>query len=48
VGTAENLLRAIEKYGENQADYIDALFHYHLAVLDLRYATGSIRETIGD
>jgi len=48
VGTAENLLRAIEKYGENQADYIDALFHYHLAVLDLRYATGSIRETIVD
>lgn len=48
VGTAENLLRAIEKYGENQADYIDALFHYHLAVLDLRYATGSIRDTIDD
>lgn len=43
IGTAEDMLRAIEKYGENQGNYIEALYHYNMAVASLRYATGVIR-----
>lgn len=44
LGTAENLLRAIEKYGENQGNYIQALYNYNMAVANLKYATGTIRD----
>jgi outer membrane protein len=40
VGTAENMLRAIEKYSHNQSNYIQALFNYNLALAELRYAVG--------
>ncbi len=43
IGTAENLLRAVEKYGDNQGKYVEALLNYHLAAADLQYATGTIR-----
>lgn len=45
IGTAENLLRAIEKYGDNQGSYIEALYNYHLGVANLKYATGMIRQS---
>ena len=44
LGTAENLLRAIEKYGENQGNYIEALYNYNMAMANLKYATGTIRD----
>jgi outer membrane protein TolC len=40
VGTADNMLRAIEKYGHNQGSYIQALFNYHTAIAELEYAIG--------
>jgi outer membrane protein TolC len=40
VGTAENLLYAIEKYGENESKYIESLFNYHLTIARLQYAVG--------
>jgi outer membrane protein TolC len=40
VGTAENMLRAIEKYSHNQGNYIEALFNYNLSLAQLRYAVG--------
>jgi outer membrane protein len=40
VGTAENMLRAIEKYSHNQSNYIEALFNYNLSLAQLRYAVG--------
>lgn len=43
IGTAENLLRAVEKYGDNQGKYVQTLLNYHLAAAELQYATGTIR-----
>lgn len=40
IGTADNLLRAIEKYGHNQGKYVQALFNYHTAIAELEYAIG--------
>jgi outer membrane protein len=40
VGTAENMLRAIEKYSHNQSKYIEALFNYNLSLAELNYAVG--------
>lgn len=40
VGTADDMLRAIEKYGENQGKYLEALFNYNLSLAGLRYAAG--------
>ncbi len=40
VGTADNMMRAIEKYSHNQSNYIEALFNYNLALAQLRYAVG--------
>jgi outer membrane protein len=40
VGTADDMLRAIEKYGENQGKYIEALFNYSLSLAQLEYAVG--------
>jgi len=40
VGTAEEMLKAIEKYGYNQGKYLEALFHYSLSLAELEYAVG--------
>jgi outer membrane protein TolC len=40
VGTAEEMLKAIEKYGNNQGKYIEAIFHYNLSLAELEYAVG--------
>jgi outer membrane protein len=41
VGTADDMLRAIEKYGENQGKYLEALFSYNLSLARLEYAVGA-------
>ncbi len=41
VGTADDMLRAIEKYGENQGKYLEALFNYNLSLAQLEYAVGA-------
>lgn len=41
VGTAENMLRAVEKYSHNQSNYVEALFNYNLSVAELEYAVGT-------
>ncbi len=41
IGTADDMLRAIEKYGENQGKYLEALFSYHLSLAQLEYAVGT-------
>jgi outer membrane protein TolC len=41
VGTADDMLRAIEKYGENQGKYLEALFNYNLSLARLEYAVGT-------
>ncbi|MEJ2726293.1 MAG: TolC family protein, partial [Deltaproteobacteria bacterium] len=40
IGTADNMLWAIEKYGHNQGEYLEALFNYHTSLAELEYATG--------
>ena len=45
VGTAGNVLLAIEKYSENQGKYVEALFNHEMAMATLRYVTGTIRES---
>ena len=40
VGTADDMLRAIEKYGQNQGKYLEALFNYNLSLAELKYAAG--------
>jgi len=40
VGSADNMLRAIDMYGRNQGKYIEALFRYNLSMAELDYATG--------
>ncbi|MFB3924501.1 MAG: TolC family protein [Syntrophales bacterium] len=40
VETADEMLRAIEKYGQNQSKYIEALFNYNLSRARLEYAAG--------
>jgi len=41
VGTADDMLRAIEKYGENQGKYLEALFTYNLSLAQLEYSVGT-------
>jgi outer membrane protein len=40
IGAADDMLRAIEKYGENQGKYLEALFNYNLSLAQLEYAVG--------
>jgi outer membrane protein len=40
VGTADDMLTGIEKYGHNQGGYIEALFNYNLSLAELEYAAG--------
>ncbi len=48
LATATNVLLAIEKYGDNQGKYVQALYNYNVAVAKLRYVTGTIREQSGE
>ncbi len=41
VGTAMNMIDAIEKYGSNEGDYLQAVFKYHATLAQLAYATGT-------
>ncbi len=40
VGSAYDLLNAIEKYGQNQGKYLEALLRYNLTLDELEYAVG--------
>ncbi|HOE16158.1 MAG TPA: TolC family protein [Syntrophorhabdaceae bacterium] len=40
VGTADDLLRSIERYGQNQEKYLEALFNYNMSLARLEHATG--------
>jgi outer membrane protein TolC len=40
VGTAENLLFGIEKYGDNQGRYLESLYNYHITMAKLEAAIG--------
>ena len=40
-GTADDLLRGIERYGENHGKYLEALFNYNLSLAQLDYDTGA-------
>jgi len=39
-GTADDLLRGIERYGQNQGRYVEALYNYHMSIAQLEYAMG--------
>jgi outer membrane protein TolC len=39
-GTADDLLRGIERYGQNQGRYLEALFNYTMSLAQLDYAMG--------
>ncbi len=40
VGTADDLLKSIERYGQNRGRYLEALFNYNMSLAKLEYATG--------
>jgi outer membrane protein len=40
VGTADDLLRSIERYGQNRGKYLEALFNYNMSLARLEYAMG--------
>lgn len=40
VGKAKDMLDAIDKYGTNQGDYLQALYSYHVSLARLTYAIG--------
>ena len=40
VGTAQDMMYAIEKYGQNQGDYLQSLYSYHISLARLTYAIG--------
>ena len=40
VGTADDMLRGMEKYGENRGKYLEAVFGYNMSLAQLEYATG--------
>lgn len=41
IGTADDMLRGMEKYGENQSKYLEAVFGYNMSLAQLEYATGT-------
>jgi outer membrane protein TolC len=43
LGQARDIFFAIERYGKNRGDYIDALLKYHLALARLSFAVGEYR-----
>jgi len=40
VGSAYDMLNAIDRYGSNQGKYLEALLHYNLSWAELEYAAG--------
>ncbi len=40
VGSAYDMLNAIDRYGQNQGKYLEALFRYNLSMAELEYAAG--------
>lgn len=44
VGIASDMLNAIEKYGDNKGRYVEALFNYNVALSELKYAAGGVKE----
>ena len=40
IGTARDMLEAIDRYGKNEGDYLQALYGYHVALARLDYAVG--------
>jgi outer membrane protein TolC len=40
IGTARDMLDAIDRYGRNQGEYLRSLYNYHVSVARLDYATG--------
>ncbi|MDI9570009.1 MAG: TolC family protein [Pseudomonadota bacterium] len=40
IGSADNMLRAIDMYGRNQGKFIEALYRYNLSRAELDYVTG--------
>jgi outer membrane protein len=40
IGTAYDMLNAIDRYGHNQGKYLEALFRYNLSFAELEYAAG--------
>ncbi len=43
VGTADDLLRSIERYAQNRGKYLQALFEYNMSLARPEYATGMQR-----
>jgi outer membrane protein TolC len=39
-GAADDLLRGIERYGQNRGRYLEALFNYNMSLAQLEYAMG--------
>lgn len=44
LGTARDMLDAIERYGKNQGEYLRALYEYHIALANLSYAVGEHKD----
>jgi outer membrane protein len=40
VGTAKDMMEAIDRYGKNQGDYLVSLYDYNVGLAKLSYATG--------
>ncbi len=40
IGTARDMLEAIDRYGKNQGDYLQSLYNYHVALARLDYSIG--------
>ena len=40
VGSADDMLNGIDKYGHNQEGYLEALYNYNMALAKLDYAVG--------
>ena len=40
VGTADDMLRGIERYGQSRGKYLEALFEYNMSLARLEYAMG--------
>jgi outer membrane protein len=46
VGQARDIFFAVERYGRNRGDYLEALLKYHLALARLSYAVGEYRSKV--
>ena len=44
IGKAKNMFDAIEKYGHNRGNYLEALYNYNVSLAQLEYAIGTTAE----